>query len=561
MSHSHVGAATSLSSVQSTDGNHHHEMSHRSPDCPPDKSCRRQRRADDSRFISRASHSGTSSVHQHSLSTPKRLSTRYKRPTVEDAPNSSYDGTVDGYEANSSDGDMSPSSLALVKERGTRNRHNSGLASPLVDSPGQASPPRPVPAFPDCTSQAQPETKARDGGMGSSASSRRTSFNERVDVRTFSGHDSGHQHHDESLKQGRKASRLQPQTATANYQDSPPYSDCAVQLPESGNSASYREDPQHHALPPRTTASDFDLDRTRHSPERLRRQMYEGGVSDLAQQYLGKSTASSIRPAYSASNDLPTGAYADPVQECLDPVAFRRRQEQKAQQQHQPGLRLQSNQNHYQASIHGLRGQQGNSSSRPDLYEKSRTRSQAPRPAGNSTDMHLDREFTRSGSYQGHDGGEQSKPHQSRTDSSLQDAFKAYSQKTPRFDAASVCDTETGFPGGFSSPQGRSVYDSSYGQQSTAFDDHDQENTSAARCFPAAAASAASVTSRVSRREAAMPDIGFVEELLDGEEEADSGKENKYGSPVSTMAHAGRDDQTRGEASKWPTSRVGPLRM
>lgn len=165
-------------------------------------------------------------------------------------------------------------------------------------------------------------TAARDSGYNSSSASgtsyKGTSCNDRVGVRTFDNgepqQDGKYDHHEECLRD--------PNQASSSHR-SPLISPRGQQERQGANAAKGRDN--------------FHYSGTFFTPdpdgERFRRQLYEGGVSSLAQEYLGSNNSPSPRHPPPPSPPPPVeqirmGGYSELAQEYLNPSASRRRRQQ-----------------------------------------------------------------------------------------------------------------------------------------------------------------------------------------------------------------------------------------
>ncbi|KAH6682163.1 hypothetical protein F5X68DRAFT_277301 [Plectosphaerella plurivora] len=212
----------------------------------------------------------------------------YKVPTVEDASSSSE---VESEEESSDESDDEP---APVKPRKPCRK----IPSPLVSDTKEKTQ---AIFHREPAQDVRPRPPRPDSGYASGVSSgRRTSFNARVDVRTFATPD------EDTRQDTRRNSR--PSTAPDSSQ--------------SYNSWGTPSTPAFNAFSqayPRTAAPETPRD-----SERLRRQMYEGGVSSLAQEYLRKSS-----PPPSPTSDLHRSGYSDLAQEYLSPTPSRQHRPEK----------------------------------------------------------------------------------------------------------------------------------------------------------------------------------------------------------------------------------------
>lgn len=254
--------------------------------------------------------------------TPHRrpVHTHYRRPTVEDASNVS-DAVLQG-DGNDSGSDLDASSP--IKPRKVTSTRHLQIPSPLVDQSKQGSKKHASGSYareaPGDLSWGprRPIVRDSDSPAAGISSSRPISFNERLHGRTSDIRDElGRHHHDQAPGSDKLSS-----AKNAHFDDGHGrsfLSDGPSRSWSSSNKRDAAQGPEHNF--------NHDL-----NPDHLRRQMYEAGVSPLAQQYLPKSSTSApINPRH--ADHLHVGGYSDLAQEYLNPSAFRKRQEERAHAQ------------------------------------------------------------------------------------------------------------------------------------------------------------------------------------------------------------------------------------
>lgn len=226
----------------------------------------------------------------------KHLKLPYRIPTVEDA-SSSGESDVDHL-----DESVSESSSPVEERKAARLKIPSPLVSDNMCSQKKSS------IFVRRGGAQKPVHL--DSGYNSYASGvssgRRTSFNDRVHVRIFTNPDKD-THHDPERR-----ARSRPVTAPGEASRTSAWA--TVDSPSFG---CFRDDRTYSSK----TRPVEDVDVSRH-PERLRRQMYEGGISSLAQEYLQRP--SSVSRNRHPASDIHHGGYSELAQEYLSPSASRR---------------------------------------------------------------------------------------------------------------------------------------------------------------------------------------------------------------------------------------------
>jgi hypothetical protein len=217
----------------------------------------------------------------------------YKCPTVEDASSSSDSDSEEG-SSDESDGEPAP----VKTKKSCRNK----IPSPLVSDTKRKTQPTFHQEQPQKPEQKppRPDSSGYNSYASGASSARRTSFNDHVDVRTFTTTAA------DTRRDTRRNSR--PSTAPDSSQSNNTWS--------TPNTSSFGSFPYTHSNAGRPNLST--------DSERMRRQMYKGGVSSLAQEYLRKPS-----PPPSPTSDFHRGGYSDLAQEYLSPSPSRQHHTEK----------------------------------------------------------------------------------------------------------------------------------------------------------------------------------------------------------------------------------------
>ncbi|KAL2756895.1 hypothetical protein ACRALDRAFT_1069602 [Sodiomyces alcalophilus JCM 7366] len=259
---------------------------------------------------------------------------KYKPPTVESTTNASQE-TDCGSDDTASD-ETAPEPLDSVR--------TSDLLPPQKPAGKPSQPVTPNPTQTQTRTQAWGGSRVtvntaatKDSGYNSSnvsgTSNKQTSFNDRVGVRTFDSgeprQDNRYGHNEEFLGDHKQASYHTSPLFTPGRQR-----DCR------GTNAPKGRDSSHDNS---STTTPFDLD-----GDRFRRQLYEGGVSSLAQEYLCSNIHSPspphaphpAPPPPPPAEQIRMGGYSELAQEYLNPTASRRRRRERAKNSSPPRTTL-----------------------------------------------------------------------------------------------------------------------------------------------------------------------------------------------------------------------------
>ncbi|ROT39841.1 hypothetical protein SODALDRAFT_323162 [Sodiomyces alkalinus F11] len=304
---------------------------------------------------------------------------QYKTPTVESASNPSEDSDEVGKKNN-----KKPKEMAVP---GPLNAARSSDLLPPQPSKKPTVKPNPSVAFTPARTRDGSHITAntKDSGYNSSnvsgMSNKVTSCDDRAGVQPF-GDDEQLQQQNDKYRHHEEHSNGSTKEEASSYHSSPLVSPNG-QRDRRETSAPKRRSGSHRGGP---TAAPFDLD-----GGRFRRQLYEGGVSSLAQEYLGSSRRPPRPSPPSLSSPPPAeqirmGGYSELAQEYLNPSASRRRRRGRAKFNNSPTANLEDV------------FYDGNSGFGPSASSIAYSRNAYGREYG---DLNLHREDTTSGAQQG----------------------------------------------------------------------------------------------------------------------------------------------------------------